>query len=139
MTLFSAAPDLLSGDAAELVAWKPGLVAVLARTAEGTVTDFIHLEVAPIARIEVHRSDEGTGDLSVGEQREFSATPRTKDDRLLGGGLAYTWEVQGAAVEIVAGEGRTATVRAIDPGTATLVARSGSATGETTIVVEGAP
>ncbi|MFW5739180.1 MAG: hypothetical protein ACOC1F_02315 [Myxococcota bacterium] len=137
MVLFSASPPMLSGDATEFVAWLPGRVAVIARTQEGTVTDFVHLALEAVSDIQV-ASDAGDV-LLVGEQGVWSAIPRSEDGRVLGGQLGYAWEVEGTAVELIEQTNRSATITAREPGSAILRARTGDVVGESTVVVEEAP
>lgn len=139
ITIFSASPAMLSFDDAEIFAWLPGTVAVLARSAEGTVTDFAHLTVAPVASIDLGRTDEAQEvGLSVGEQGVWEATPRDASGQVLGGHLAYAFEVQGEAVEVVDQSARRVTLIAREAGTATLRALAADAVGEATVVVEEA-
>ena len=136
MIVFSGSPAMLSKDEDLFIAWLPGSVAALARTEQGTVTDFVHLFVSSIARLDLDSSDEK---LVVGKQKVWQATPFGPQDTVLAGSLAYAWEVEGSAVEVVGSEGRSVTLLAKEPGEATLRATSGEAVGETTITVEVAP
>jgi len=140
MTLFSASPSMLSVAEDDFVAWLPGYVAVIARTAEGTVTDFAHLQLATVARIQVERNpDDASSQLVVGQQGEWLATPISASDAVLGGTLAYSWEVEGTSVEVSANAGRSVTLIAREAGTSTLRAHTGEAMGEATITVEATP
>lgn len=140
MILFSASPSMLSVGEDEFVAWLPGYVAVIARTAEGTVTDFTHVELAAVAKVELERSPaEASTQLVVGQQGVWLAAPVSSDDLVLAGSLAYTWEVDGTSVEVAAFSGRSVTLVARESGTSTLRAQTGEAKGETTITVEAAP
>lgn len=140
MILFSASPSMLSLDGDQFVAWQPGHVAVLARTQEGTVTDFVHLPLATIHQLALSRGDDDAAEhLTVGQQGHWLATPRGADGQTLGGRLAYDWHVEGTAIEITAKDGRSVTLLAREAGTATLRVSSGQAAGETTIVVQETP
>ena len=135
MTVFSASPSMLSFDESELFAWLPGTVAVLARSAEGTVTDFAHLTLVPIARIDVE-PNAGQTTLSVGQQGVWKATPRDTSGQVLGGCINYGWQVEGSAVQIAEQTGRTVTLIAQEAGTSTLRATASDVVGEATILVE---
>jgi hypothetical protein len=136
MVLFSGSPAMLSKDEDQFIAWMPGSVAVLARTEQGTVTDFVHLFVSTIERVGLASSEEK---LVVGKQKVWQATPFGPQDTVLAGSLAYAWEVVGTAAEVVSAEGRSVTLVAKEPGEATLRALSGEAVGEAKITVEVAP
>lgn len=132
MILFSASPALLSVTDGEFIAWAPGSVAVLARTAEGTVTDFVHLKLEPIARVELV----GPATLRVGEQNTYTATPRSRDDEVLAGVVGFGWQVEGTAVSIIQSAQRVATISAVESGIATLRVTGGDAKAEAVITVE---
>ncbi len=136
MVLFSGSPAMLSKDGDLFIAWIPGSVAVLARTEQGTVTDFVHLVVTSIERIGLDSSGDK---LVVGSQQVWRATPFGPQDTALAGSLAYTWGVEGTALQVVGTEGRSATIVAKEPGEATLRVKSGDAVGQATITVEVAP
>jgi len=71
LRLESAAPDILSVEAGDLVAKQPGAGAVLISTDDGSVVDFEHVWVAPVTHITLSRRDgervEGSLGLAVGE------------------------------------------------------------------------
>ena len=71
LRLESAAPDILSVEAGDLVAKQPGAAAVLISTDDGSVVDFEHVWVAPVTHITLSRRDgervEGSLGLAVGE------------------------------------------------------------------------
>lgn len=137
MILFSSSPDMLSkDDDDQFVSWMAGHVAVIARTEQGTVTEFVHLRIADVDRIQLDRDPSGTA-MTVGAQGVWRASPLSVDGTVLGGTLGYVWEVEGSAIEIVSQDGREAVVVAREAGSAVLRARAGEATGETTVSVEG--
>lgn len=71
LRLESAAPDILSVEAGDLVAKQPGAAAVLISTDDGSVVDFVHVWVAPVTQITLAKRDgervEGALGLAVGE------------------------------------------------------------------------
>lgn len=137
MILFSSSPDMLSkDDDDQFVSWVPGHVAVIARTEQGTVTEFVHLRIAGIDRIQLDGDPSGAT-MTVGTQGVWLASPLSVDGTVLGGTLGYVWEVEGSAIEIVAQDGREVTLAAREAGSAIVRARAGEATGEATVSVEG--
>ncbi len=136
MILFSSSPGMLTKDEGDLfVSWVPGHVAVIARTEQGTVTEFVHLRIIGVDHVQLDR--QSSGSLTVGGQDVWRASPLSAEGTVLGGALGYVWEVEGSAVEIVAQDGREVTLAAREAGSAILRARAGEATGEVTLSVEG--
>jgi hypothetical protein len=137
MILFSSSPGMLTKDEGDqFVSWMPGHVAVIARTEQGTVTDFVHLRIVGVDHLQLDRESSGNT-LTVGGQDVWRASPLSEDGMVLGGSLGYVWEVEGSAIEIVAHNGREVTLAAREAGSAILRARAGEATGEATLSVEG--
>ncbi len=133
MTIFSASPAMLSKDEASFVAWMPGVAALLARTQEGTVADFVHLTLASVQRLELDSSPEP---LVVGGKKVWKVAPLGADGAVLAGSLSYTWEVEGTTVEIVESAGRSVQLSGKQPGTAILRVKTGGVVGEVTLTVE---
>ena len=166
--LFSGSPEMFSRDDDRFSAWLPGTGALLVRTDQGTVLDFVHLRIADVERIELNCA---TKQLVVGQELVCDATPFGSEALLsnpdqsnpdqsntgqpngeqpsntssgtpgntLAGSLNYLWNVEGTAVEIVKKESRFVTLIAKEAGDATLQASSGDAMGEAIFRVEVAP
>ncbi len=130
--LFSASPPMLTVTGTEMVARLPGQAAVLARTSEGTVTDFVHVNLASPHSILV----EGNSLQKVGSQNELVASPLGADGQVLGGTLSYSWTLEGTAVGLLDNVGRKATLVAREVGTSIVRTQSGEVTGEFEITVE---
>jgi len=144
--LVSGSPPMLSKLDSVFTAWKPGTVAVLARTEQGTVLDFVHLRIAEIASIELTPT---LDKLVVGEEQTITATatgPDALGSKPLAGSVPYSWKVENSGgvdvtegnpvLEIVKIHPRAITVIAREPGQSILRASAGNAVGEMTVIVE---
>lgn len=114
-SLAPAAPSLLGAEApvsAGATGFKfsaPGTVAVLARTADGSVVDFLHVKGVAFDHVALQDSlgQEVPATLSVPSSgTDLQAVPMGPSDQALAGGLAYTWTSSDeAVVRVVAGTG----------------------------------
>jgi len=96
LRLESAAPDILSVEAGDLVARKAGAAAVLISTDDGSVVDFVHVWVAPVTHITLAKRDgervSGSLGLAVGEDVTIDPALWSGAQRL-SGDEDLTWTV----------------------------------------------
>jgi hypothetical protein len=142
LRLESAAPDILSVEAGDLVAKQPGASAVLISTDDGSVVDFIHVWVAPVTQITLSRRDgervAGTIGLAVGEDITLEPALWNGAQRLAGDSdLQWTVTDDHAVAMLPDGSAGRRRLRARAPGKSTVTVALGNS--KATLDVEVVP
>ena len=142
LRLESAAPDILSVEAGDLVAKQPGAAAVLISTDDGSVVDFEHVWVAPVTHITLSRRDgervEGSLGLAVGEDVTIDPALWNGAQRLAGDSdLTWTVSDDHAVSVLRDGSASRRRLRARAPGKTTITVALGEA--KATLDVEVVP
>lgn len=95
----SASSEILQPSGTSFQFVKPGFAAVLARSVDGRIGDFVHLRGADIDHLSVLRitTQITTLKLSVGQAVSLQAVPTDASNETLAGALTYTWGIKGDA------------------------------------------
>ena len=134
MTVVSGSPNMLATEGNVMRAQASGYLAILARTDLGTVTDFAHVHVVPIAALVV----EGPASMRTGETMTSRVLPRDANGETLGGTVTYAWESADPGVAAIddTSAGNAAVIRGVQPGATTITVHAGDIMAEMSVTVE---
>lgn len=144
VSMVSTSPKLLHDSSLDFSFASPATVAVLARSANGDVADFIHLRGVALHHLAI-ADDLGDPMTSVTlhdfEQISLVATPEDEDANLLAGRLTYQWSSSDEeVVSLDPGfDDNTVTLAAGKPGTAIVSLVVGDQHTEIPVTVEETP
>lgn len=121
----------------------PGTVAVLAKSADGDVVDFVHVTGAAIDHIALvnRQGNEPEAITLTGSGYTLEAIPRDDHFRTLAGALSYTWASSDEQVVTTSPsfESNEVALVAVGPGTATITVTVMGKQASIAVTVGGAP
>jgi hypothetical protein len=122
----------LRTDSQRMTALDTGFTAVLARSAEGTVTDFAHLQIVEAASLAL----QGEPTLRQGDDALWVAAALDGEGNRIAGTLAYAWTLSDARVAVLDdAQGRVVRVRGLATGSVTLSVRAADLEASATLTV----
>jgi len=140
-----AAPRLASLENGNIVFHEPGVVALIAQRGPDQVGDFVNVSIAVLDHLALTSEVVGApagmlpGTVPNGQQATVTAAPIGPSGQSLAGALAYTWTSSDQTIATVTtptSPDHKVTVTGKAPGTATIQASAGGATGDIVITVQ---
>jgi hypothetical protein len=137
MNTLESDPDMIAiGTNGAMHANRAGYAAVLARTANGDVVDFVNLRIHVVAELAIRDAD---ATMRAGETRVVRAEPIDQTGSALAGTLAFEWESSDPnVVTIDTTQPNHVVLNAVGAGVARVRVVSGATTGIVTVTVGGA-
>jgi hypothetical protein len=132
-TVVAASPAMASFQDTSFTAATAGQSAFLARRDDGTVVDFLMIDLVPVDHFEVPTGLE----LAMLGSSSVTVTPQSVAGETIGGSLSYVWSSSPDNVVNITPSGNTAQIVGVSPGTAEVTVQAGGAISTFAVTVLG--